>query len=205
MKPNFNTKEELARYFKFEPASKLDAERLEKAWAMYQQDYKGDGVMGCCAEVLRATSGSKKMAVSNAGRVDCRILYRSKSGAVIPVACESKTNLGRIETTETEYSKAEVMEGRYVIYSMDICNRGTNNCRRRVSAVVIPRRVFTDKLLELNAVKAIKRKNKKTGEVYLDGYCIQATSKKLWLWLDSWPIKYDRNAVYCDDDFEGLE
>ena len=58
--------------------------------------------------------------------------------------------------------------------------------------------VFIDKLIEFKAIKAVNR----NGE--LEGYGIQASSKKLYNWLADYPIVYDRNAVYCDEDFEGL-
>lgn len=199
MKPTFYHVGELANYFHFEPASDSDLERLSKAWAMYVSDYRGDGCMGCIAEMLSATSGSKKATVSNSGRVDCFIKYRSASGAVVPVSCERKTNGGRIETFETEFSKAERMEGKFVIYSMDICNSTTSNLRRYVPAVVIPRKLFIEKLKEFKAIKAMSH----NGEV--DGYGIQVSKKALFLWLSDWPIVYDRNAIYSDEDFEGLE
>lgn len=199
MRPNFQNAQELANYFHFVPKSDRDYIRLEKAWGMYVNNYRGDGCMGSCAEMLTATSGSKKDTISNAGRVDCRILYKTASGAVVPVTCERKTTGGRIQTFETEFSKAEKMEGKFVVYSLDICNAGTNYLRRKVDAVVIPRKLFVEKLREFNAIKAMYHNHQ------IDGYGIQASSKKLFLWLADWPIAYDRDAVYSDDDFEGLE
>ncbi len=199
MEKKFKTPEELAHYFKFVPNTKADEERLAKAWEMYIANYRGDGCMGCCAEMLTATSHSKKTTVSNTGRTDCYVKYRSASGAVIPVAVERKTNGGRIKSIESEYSDAEVMSGRYVVYSLDVCNSGTGNLRRYVPAVVVPRKLFVEKLKEFNAIKTVSH-----GGV-VDGYAIQCTSKKLYLWLADWPIVYDRNAIYSDEDFEGLE
>lgn len=199
MEKKFKTPEELARYFKFIPNTKADEGRLLKAWEMYTTNYRGDGCMGCCAEMLTATSHSKKATISNAGRTDCFVKYRSASGAVIPVAVERKTNGGRIKSIETEYSDAEVISGKYVVYSLDVCNSGTGNLRRYVPAVVIPRKLFVEKLKEFNAIKTVSH-----GGV-VDGYAIQCTSKKLYLWLADWPIVYDRNAIYSDEDFEGLE
>lgn len=199
MKPIFNSKDELANYYHFKVKSHNDEKRLEKAWNLYTTDYKGDGVMGCVAEMLTATTGSKKETVSNVGRFDCYLKFRTADGKIIPVPVERKTNGGRIETFETEFSKAEKMAGRYVVYSLDICNSGTNGKRRYIPAVVIPRKLFIEKLREFNAIKAMRH----GGEI--DGFGIQATSKKLYIWLADWPIVYDRNAVYCDDDFEGLE
>lgn len=198
MKPIFNNPHELASYFDFAPMSMNDNIRLAKAWQMYITDYKGDGCMGCVAEILTATTNSKKCAVSNAGRNDCFIKYRSASGAVIPVWCERKTNGGRTATIETEYSKAEQIIGKFVVYSLDICNKSTSYLRRRVPAVVIPRVEFINKLIEFNAIKEMRHKGK------LDGYGIQSSSKQWFVWLSEYPIVYDRNAIYSDDDFEGL-
>ena len=199
MKPNFKNPEELGAYFNFEVKSAGDAVRLAKAWKMYVNDYKGFGCMGSCAEMLAATSGSKKATVSNAGKVDCFLNYRCSSGHVIPVSVERKTSGGRIETFETEFSKAEQMQGRYVVYSMDVCNKNTGYLRRYVPAVVIPRKLFIQKLIEFGAIKEMKHHG------VVDGYGIQVTKKDWFLWLSEWPIIYDRNAVYSDEDFEGLE
>lgn len=199
MKIMFENKEELASYYKFIVKTSQDALRLEKAWHMFLTNYKGDGCMGCINEILTATSHSKKAHVSNAGKHDCYIKFRTADGKIIPVPCERKTNGGRIQSFESEFSKAEKMTGRYVIYSMDVCNSGTNYVRRHVDPVVIPMQLFIDKLYEFNAVKAIN----KGGE--LNGFGIQVTCKPLYLWLCDWPVVYDRDAVYTDEDFEGLE
>ena len=199
MKPIFKNAEELANYFNFEVKSTNDALRLAKAWKMYVTDYRGDGCMGSCAEMLTATSGSKKATISNAGKMDCFINYRSASGHVVPVSAERKTSGGRIQTFETEFSKAEQIQGKYVVYSMDVCNKNTGYIRRYVPAVVIPRKLFIQKLIEFGAIKEMKH-----GGI-VDGYGIQVTKKEWFLWLSDWPIVYDRNAIYSDDDFEGLD
>lgn len=199
MKPIFKDSVEMCAYFNYVAESKEDRERVKKAWEMYKSDYRGAGVMGCLAEMLSATKHSNKEFISNTGRADCYLRFRAASGAVIPVSFERKTNGGRIRTLETEFSKAEKMSGRYVVYSLDICNAATSHKRRHVAAVVIPRKLFVEKLAEFNAIKAVNRH----GE--LEGFAIQASSKKLFDWLTDWPIVYDRNAVYSDDDFEGLE
>ena len=195
----FKNADDMCRYYRFSINSDKDAERVEKAWYIYVHGYKGDGKFGCIAEMLRAPSGSSKTTVSNPGKFDEYIKFRTASGAVIPVGCESKTNGGRIQTFETELSKAEYMTGRYVIYSMDVCNSCTGGLRRRVPAKVFPKQLFIEKLYELGAVKAINHKGKCTG------YGIQVSSKKFYEWLSDWPILFDRDAVYCDDDFMGLE
>ena len=159
----------------------------------------GCGCMGAVAEVLSCTKGSKKVYVSKAGRKDTYILFRYPSGAIVPTAAERKTNGGRIRTEESAYRPAEEIKDRYVVYSLDVCNSGTGNKRRHVPAVVIPREVFMSKLNEFGALKEMRHNGR------VDGIGIQATSKLWFEWLESWPIVYDRNAVYSADDFDGLE
>ena len=195
----FTCMEDLAAHYGFEVKTAQDMTRLDKAWRMYLEQYRGDGCNGCISEVLGATSGSNKSTVSNSGRADTHIKWRTASGRIDYIAAEWKTNGGRLETIESEFSRAERLEGRFVIYSLDICNAGTNHQRRHVPAVVIPRRLFVAKLAEINGIKAINKHGA------LDGYGIQATSKKWYQWLLEWPIVYDRDAVYTADDFEGLE
>lgn len=199
MKPIFKDSVEMCDYFNFVAETPEDVKRVTKAWEMYTTNYRGDGCMGCVAEMLTATRHSKKMYISNSGRIDCRVNYRAASGVVVPVAAERKYNGGRIRTFETEFSAAEKMAGRYVVYSMDVCNAATSYKRRFVPAVVIPRKLFLEKLEQFNAIKKVNRH----GE--LEGFAIQVSSKKLFDWLLDWPIVFDRNAVYSDDDFEGLE
>lgn len=199
MMKKFESKEALAKYFGFVPESDLDFMRLDVAWDIYLEEYKGDGCMGCVSEVLTATKGSKKLTISSQGKADCRIMFRSESGRVVPVPVERKTNGGRIETKETTFTKAEKMFGKYVVYSLDICNKNTQYMRRYVPAVVVPKNLFIKKLFEFNAVKEMRH----NGTV--DGIGIQSSSKKFYEWLLDYPVVYDRNAVYTADDFEDLE
>lgn len=194
----FKDPAEMANYFSFTAVTDADEIRLHKAWKMYEIRYKGDGWFGCVAEMLTATPHSKKLTIANTGKNDNFINYRTANGKVVPVSCERKTNGGRIETFDTEFSKAERMNGKYVIYTLDVCNAGTSYKRRYAPTVVIPRKLFIEKLREFNAIKAINR----NGE--FEAWAIQVTSKKLYNWLLDYPIVYDRTAVYCDDDFEGL-
>lgn len=198
-KPMFKNPDALASYFHFTVKTEQDEERLFSAWWAYTHDYKGCGVMGCVAELLTATPNSNKTTISNPGKVDCFVKLRTESGHVVPVAVERKTNGGRVQTVESELSKAEKMVGRYVVYSMDVCNSTTSGLRRRVPAVVIPRELFLSKLKEFNAIKAVRHNG------VIDGYAIQVSNKRWYEWLLDWPVVYDRDAVYSDDDFEGLE
>ena len=203
MKPTFKTAVDMCHYFNYFPTSDMDYRRIDKAWWMYVNDYKGPGCMGCIAEMLTATTNSTKETISNPGANDCWIKYRTENGYIVPVQCERKTSGGRVSTFENELSKAETITGKYVIYSMDVCNKNTGYLRRYVPAVVIPRVLFMQKLDEFKAIKAMY--HKRNGISQCDGYGIQVTKKDWFLWLAEYPIVYDRNAVYCDDDFIGLE
>lgn len=198
MFPIFESKEDMARYFGYVAMTPADHERLEKAWKLFVTRYKGDGCFGCVAEMLTATSGSKKATISNTGRVDCYFMFRYENGSIVPCSAERKTNAGRIATLETEYSKAEEMSGRFVIYSMDVCNANTSYLRRYCPPKILPRRLFVDTLYSLNAVKLTCKRG------IPDGYSIQSGLKSLWLWMCEYPVEYDRNRVYSAADFESL-
>lgn len=198
MKPIFSNPSELASYFSFTLKTDADSMRLAKAWKLYITDYKGDGCMGCVSEMLSATKSSVKATISNAGRADCFLRFRTASGAVIPVSFERKTNGGRIQTIETDFSKAEHIVGKFVVYSLDLCNSTTQNKRRFVPAVVIPRDLFISKLTEFGALKTVRHNG------VIDGVAIQPSNKAWYEWLLDYPIVYDRNAIYTEDDFEGL-
>ena len=199
MKINFSSLEEMARYFNFIAQTENDVIRLKAAWNCYVTNYRGDGNYGCIAEILTATPHSNKRTVSNSGHVDCRILWKSESGRVVPVSVERKTNGGRIETVETEFSVAEKMSGKFVVYSMDICNSGTSYLRRHVDAVIVPKTLFLAKLKEFGAIKTVRHNGQ------IDGYAIQVTCKPWYLWLSEYPVKYERDRVYMASDFIGLE
>lgn len=195
----FSNPIEMCKYFGFVPVTDLDMQRVKVAWRLYSINYKGDGCIGCVAEVLTATKNSKKVVISSQGKADCFIKYRTESGRIIPVSCERKTNGGRIQSFDTEFTKAEKMVGKFVIYSLDICNKNTQYSRRYVPAVVIPKSLFISKLIEFNCIKSMNHNGTQ------DGIGIQCTNKKFYEWLLDYPIVYDRNAVYSADDFEDLE
>lgn len=194
----FNSKEEVAKYFDFIVMTKADEIRLEKAWSMWVEKYRADGVVGCMAEMLTATPNSKKSTISNAGKTDCFIRYRTENGIIVPVRCESKINGGRIQTIESEYSKAEEINGKFIVYRFDICNANTSNLRRHCPPLVFPRVEFVNYLYTHNLVKKVNHKSKTVG------YAIQVTSKAWFEFLSDYPIVWDRTAVYSDNDFDGL-
>lgn len=194
----FANAQELADHFGFEPKTSADYRRLDYAWHLYLIQYKGQGCMGCIAEVLRAGSTSRKKQVSGVGKPDNRIRWIDESGRKTSRVAESKTNGGRIMTVATAEHDAEQMQGTFVLYSMDVCNKNTGYKRRVTVTKVFPKAVFLAHLFEHGQVKEMRHK----GEV--DGYGIQVTSLELYEWVSSWPVEYDRNRYYTATDFEGL-
>ena len=149
---------------------------------------KDDGKKGKAFELENARKGSKKVYVAKAGEADGSAKFRI-NGKIKYVKTEFKTNGGRVE----DIAKAE-----FCVYRLDICNSSTSNKRRYVESVIIPSKVFLDFLYTNNLVKAINKHGK------LDGYGIQASSKKLYLALLEWCIPYDKDTIYTYEDFEGL-
>ena len=209
--PNYKDKYSLAKAYGCDCLTEKDEIRIDKAFRLYLDGiaanaandwtlvFKGMGFMGAIAELLTATPNSAKAHVSNSGKHDNYIRFKNADGVIYPVPVERKTNGGRIETVESEYSKAEKMTGKYIVYSMDICNSTTNNIRRKAPAIIVPKKVFLDTLYRLNAVKAVRHK----GEI--NGYAIQVSNKKWFEWVCAYPVKYDREKVYSDEDFRGVK
>lgn len=147
-----------------------------------------DGKRGKAFELENARKGSKKTYVAKPGEADGSAKFRI-NGKIKYIKAEFKTNGGRVE---------DIAKSEFCVYRLDICNSSTSGVRRYVPAVIIPSKIFLDFLYANNLVKAINRH----GE--LDGYGIQASSKKLYLALLNWCIPYDKNTVYTYEDFEGL-
>lgn len=147
-----------------------------------------DGKKGKAFELENARRGSKKIYVAKAGEADGCAKFRI-NGKIKYVKVEFKTNGGRVE---------DIAKSEFCVYRLDICNSSTSNIRRYVDPVIIPSKVFLDYLYANNLVKAINRNG------MLDGYGIQASSKKLYLALQDWCIPYDKDTVYTYEDFEGL-
>ena len=149
---------------------------------------KDDGRYGKCFELEEARKGSTKITVAGVGEKDGTAKFNI-NGEIKYVDVEFKTNGGRIE---------DISLYEYVVYRLDICNVSTSHKRRYISPVIIPSKIFLDFLYRNNLVKAINKNG------VLDGYGIQASSKKLYNALLEWVIPYDKDTIYTKEDFEDL-
>ena len=70
---------------------------------------------------------------------------------------------------------------------------------RRVEPVIIQTHLFLAVLKRFNAIKEVRH-----GGV-VDGLAIQVSSKKLYEWLKDYSVKFDREAVYEEWEFEGVD
>lgn len=179
----FASKEEMLRHFNFTPKTANDRKRANICWGWYLSGYRGDGCIGCIAELLMATENSHKMTVANQRKKDDFFSFERADGKIVKLSAECKTSGGRIDN----------IKGGYVIYSLDVDNK---LAKRHVSARIIPADVFLAKLREFNAVKVINKNG------VFSGYGIQSSSKSLYQWLLDDCLEYHRDWVYTAEDFE---
>lgn len=151
-----------------------------------------DGAIGRAFELTCHTEHSHKMRVSSQGKADTFIKY----GRGV-VAAECKINGGRIESLR----KGKV---KFVIYAMNFTQKhGATKKRdaweeqRIIDPVLIPTNIFLAALDRFGATKNTNGRNPEEA--------IQVSSKKLYEWLLEWPIPYEPDSRYTEDDFEGLE
>lgn len=147
-----------------------------------------DGRKGKAFEIELSRNRSKKITVAGINENDNTAKFLI-NGTIHYIPVEVKTNGGRIDN---------ILDKKYVVYKLDLCNSTTSNKRRHIDPVIIPSQIFVDFLYSINAVKVINKKG------VFDGYGIQANSKKLYLALLDWIIPYDKDTVYTTDDFDGL-
>lgn len=150
--------------------------------------HPSDGTYGRIEELASCTSKSRKSKVSNQAQDDTHIKFRTASGKIRYASAERKTNGGRI----SNLLNAGAPE--FVIYSMCVHNSLVNY---DVEKKVFPTRVFIEMLRTVNAIKSTNGTHPELA--------IQSSSKKLYTIVSEWPIVYDRDATYTEDDFEGLE
>lgn len=149
------------------------------------------GAYGKIIEIING--GKRKKAVSKQGKNDIYFSLEIE-GKVKRVKAENKTNGGRI---------GSLLDGsnscKFVVYSMDVCNSGTNGILRHLDPVIMPVEMFINLLEDVRAIKAVNEKGK-----FAD-WGIQATSKELFLRLCDYPIVFNPSTVYTLDDFDGIE
>lgn len=149
------------------------------------------GAYGKILEIING--GKRKKSVAKQGKND--IYFSLKvNGKVKRIRAENKTNGGRI---------GSLLDGsngcKFVVYSMDICNTGTNGVLRHLDPVIMPVDMFIDLLEQVGAIKAINKNG-----VFSD-WGIQSSSKELFLRLLDYPIVFNPSTIYTLDDFDGIE
>ena len=167
--------------------NKTNNAKKEKILYYYNRVTINSGAYGCIFEIMN--SGTRKKAVAKQGKNDIYFTYNGKR-----VKAENKTNGGRI---------GDLLNGenscKFVVYSLDLCNKGPNGKHRHLDPVIIPTDLFIDLLERCNAIKAINR----NGE--FDDFGIQCSSKKLYEALLDYPIVFTPTSKYTTDDFDGIE
>lgn len=153
------------------------------------------GTSGIVTELMCARPNSRKTDVSKQGKADVHIKY---NGRYIPA--EVKTNGGRVDTLLNGTNKAK-----FVIYALDFTQKhkaGKNTPareeHRHIDPVIIPTDIFVEVLRECNAIKEVAHNG------VVDGIAIQPSSKKLFQWLEQWPVEFHNDWDYTSEDFEGL-
>ena len=213
------THEEIAQTYlrkTYAECGKLERVRVDKAFAMIQNNYRGDGLWGCVAELFTCGRLGRKDSVAGVNENDANIRWLADSGLTDRKPVERKTNGGRLGS----FYEKEVVDGcyvrhtsvraknrvpvEYIVYSMDTwvsiakskgCPGGGKE-HRVIEPRVIPVSVFLD-FLEAN--KALKSTNGTNPEI-----AIQVTSAKLFRALGAWPITYKPEYTYRASDFEDL-
>ena len=152
-----------------------------------------NGALGRIFELQCASEYSRKTRVSKQGQADVYIKYGKGN-----VKAECKTNGGRIEALY------DAKAPKFVIYRLDFVQHHkagkhteAYDEERHIDPVVIPTALFLAKLEEFNAIKSTNGKNPELA--------IQPSSKKWFEWLLDYPITYNPEWRYTEDDFEGLD
>lgn len=177
----------------------MDNQRKERANA-YMRNDKDSGRFGRAFELSCARALSNKKSVSKQGVTDVSVKFRTTKGFRYEPA-ECKINGGRVDDLLNGKNKSK-----YVIYMLNTVqkHKATKNheaydeVRRLEQPVIIPTQLFIEVLKRFNALKEVRH-----GGV-VDGIAIQPSNKKLWLWLQDYPVPFDRNAIYSVDDFDEL-
>lgn len=160
------------------------------------------GAYGRLFELENAYQNSRKTDIAEQNLTDNFIRFVPKEGTTKKryIPAESKTNGGRVD---------ELLNGnraKYVIYKLhlEVNHKAGKRTEARteirdIPAVVIPVELFIQKLKEFNAIKAVNR----NGE--FDGYAIQVSSKKWFQWLETYPVRWNKEIDYSESMFAGLE
>lgn len=177
-------KEKIAEYGKINP---------------YQVPHIGldSGAFGRLKELANTSKQSIKTGVSAQNQHDNDKFIIGRDGKKHKAELENKVNGGRIDHI-LEMAKSANAEYKFVVYTLQVCNANTSGKMRACEDVIIPAKLFINKLVEFGAIKA----NKLDGVIR--GYSIQHTKKAWYEWINEYPVKYDAEATYEWWMFEGL-
>lgn len=180
-------------------AQAMEARRKANA-QRYLSNADDCGRFGRAFELSCARPLSNKTTVAKQGATDVSVKFKTATGYKYE-PCECKTNGGRIDDLLDGTNKS-----RYVVYYMDTTqkHKATKSREewvevRRVEPVIIQTHLFLAVLKRFNAIKEVRH-----GGV-VDGLAIQVSSKKLYEWLRDYPVQFDREAVYEEWEFEGVD
>lgn len=178
--------------------SKRDMARIAKALEILE-NMEDDGRCGKAFEILSVSSNSTKKTVAKQGKVDVYFNMNSKR-----CPAEVKTNGGRIGNLY----HLRKPENAYIIYQMAFTTRtyikkdgtlgGGKNCQ--TEPLIFKVSDFLQLLEDCKATKIIGHAGQNDSEI-----AIQGDSMKLYKRLLDYPIIFDPDSHYTDDDFDGLE
>lgn len=179
-------------------AKAMRQEKIEKFAARnaFQAPRKGidNGAAGRVFELMNARDGSIKCGVSKGKTADNYVSIIQPDGSKIRYELESKTNGGRVDEVMEKLARGREF---FVAYSLSICNKNTCNKVRETAAIICPASEFIAALEECGALKVV---NGRDGTP--NGIAIQVSKKSWFEWVDSYPVKWDRDFDYSWFDFE---
>lgn len=161
----------------------------------FQAPRKGidNGAAGRVWELENACDSSIKCGVSKGGQADDYVWVNLEDGTKKRYEREDKTNGGRVDEMMRKVERGRYY---YVAYKLSICNKNTGYKVRECEPILCPVDVFLAALEECGALKV---QNGKDGQP--NGIAIQVSKKSWFDWVDSYPVKWQRNTVYDWFDF----
>lgn len=161
----------------------------------FQAPRKGvdNGAAGRVFELMNARDGSTKCGVSKGKQADNYVSIIQPDGSKKRYELESKTNGGRVDEV---IGKLEKGRDFFVAYSLSICNKNTSNKVRETAPIICPASEFIAALEECGALKTV---NGRDGTP--NGIAIQVSKKSWFEWVDSYPVKWDKDFDYSWFDF----
>ena len=146
------------------------------------------GGYGKAAELLAKSNGSKAKNYAKQGKSDCFVWIETEDGKRCRYNAECKTSGGRIA------SLRQANAPKYVVYSLDVCNKNTGYKRRVVEPKVMRTEYFLALLDSFHATKVTNGEHSEEA--------VQPSNKGLYLALLDYPVDYDPNATYYESDFD---